>query len=80
MWLEVLEGRRHQLKHGYFCTRQPDDDKRLLGISPADARTDEVEFFKTSAPWSTSVAHSRFGTANLVKNISELLTGIITDS
>ncbi|KAI1791422.1 P-loop containing nucleoside triphosphate hydrolase protein [Ganoderma leucocontextum] len=80
MWLEVLEGRRHKLKHGYFCTRQPDDDKRLLGISPADARADEVEFFKTTAPWSTSVAHTRFGTANLVKNISELLTGIITDS
>ncbi|PIL25642.1 transporter [Ganoderma sinense ZZ0214-1] len=80
MWLDVLEGRRHQLKHGYFCTRQPDDDKRLLGISPADARADEVEFFKSTAPWSTSVAHSRFGTSNLVKNISELLTGIITDS
>ncbi|KAM5536973.1 hypothetical protein V8D89_009302 [Ganoderma adspersum] len=81
IWLGVLEGRRHQLKHGYFCTRQPDDDKRLLGISPADARADELDFFKATAPWSTSsVAHSRFGTANLVKNISELLAGIITDS
>ena len=80
MWLDVLEGRDHQLKHGYFCTRQPDDDKRLSGVSPSEARAAEAEFFKMNSPWSTSISHSRFGTPNLVKSISELLTKIISDS
>ncbi|RPD63557.1 hypothetical protein L227DRAFT_608779 [Lentinus tigrinus ALCF2SS1-6] len=80
MWLDVIEGRRHQLKHGYFCTRQPDDDSRLVGISPSQARAAESEFFRSNSPWSTSTSQSRFGTANLVKNISELLTRIISDS
>ena len=80
MWLDIIEGRRHQLKHGYFCTRQPDDDKRLSGVSPSEARAAEAEFFKMNSPWSTSISHSRFGTPNLVKSISELLTKIISDS
>ena len=80
MWLDVLEGRRHPLKHGYYCTRQPDDDRRLAGITRAEARAAEAEFFRTTAPWSSSSVPNRFGTANLVKNISELLTKIISDS
>ncbi|KAI0698694.1 P-loop containing nucleoside triphosphate hydrolase protein [Earliella scabrosa] len=80
MWSDVLEGRRHPLKHGYYCTRQPDDDRRLAGITRAEARAAEAEFFRTTAPWSSSSVPNRFGTANLVKNISELLTKIISDS
>ncbi|KAI0743138.1 P-loop containing nucleoside triphosphate hydrolase protein [Daedaleopsis nitida] len=80
MWLDVIEGRQYVLKHGYYCTRQPDDDERMLGITLAEARVAEAKFFKSTAPWSTSSALSRFGTTNLVKNISVLLTEIITDS
>ncbi|KAI0696227.1 P-loop containing nucleoside triphosphate hydrolase protein [Cerioporus squamosus] len=80
MWLDVIEGRRHQLKHGYFCTRQPDDDKRLSGVSTSEARAAEADFFRTTSPWSTSISQGRFGTLNLVKSISELLTRIISDS
>ena len=80
LWLEVIEGRRHPLRHGYFCTRQPDDDERTRGISSADARDVETEFFKTTAPWADSAHHQRFGTKNLVQNISTLLTQIIRES
>ncbi|KAI0363541.1 hypothetical protein BV20DRAFT_958073 [Pilatotrama ljubarskyi] len=80
MWLDVLEGREHPLQHGYYCTRQPDDDQRLEGITPAQARAAEVQFFRTTGPWSTSTCLHRFGTTNLVKSISELLTRIISDS
>ncbi|KAI0758724.1 P-loop containing nucleoside triphosphate hydrolase protein [Fomes fomentarius] len=80
MWLDVIEGRRHPLKHGYYCTRQPDDDSRLAGITPMEARTAETTFFQTTAPWSSSTTPHRFGTQNLVKSISELLTRIISDS
>ncbi|KAI0633205.1 P-loop containing nucleoside triphosphate hydrolase protein [Trametes polyzona] len=82
-WLDVLEGRappEHALRHGYFCTRQPDDDQRLAGITPGAARAAEAEFFRTTAPWGSSTCPRRFGTGNLVKSISELLTRIISDS
>ncbi|OSD00790.1 hypothetical protein PYCCODRAFT_1393152 [Trametes coccinea BRFM310] len=80
LWLDVLEGREHPLQHGYFCTRQPDDDQRLAGITSSDARAAEAEFFRTTSPWSSSTVPRRFGTQNLVQSISELLTKIISDS
>ncbi|KAI1791428.1 P-loop containing nucleoside triphosphate hydrolase protein [Ganoderma leucocontextum] len=80
LWLEVLEGRRHPLRHGYYCTRQPDDDERSRGITAAEARAAEVAFFHTTAPWASSTQRDRFGTAGLVKSISKLLTQIIQES
>ncbi|KAI0706855.1 P-loop containing nucleoside triphosphate hydrolase protein [Cerioporus squamosus] len=76
----VLEGRRHMLRHGYYCTRQPDDDERTRGISGADARAAELAFFQSTAPWSSSSHQHRFGTANLVQNLSTLLRQIIRES
>ncbi|KAH9915934.1 P-loop containing nucleoside triphosphate hydrolase protein [Epithele typhae] len=80
MWLDVLEGRRHPLRHGYFCTLQPDDDSRLAGITPAQAREREAEFFRKTTPWAQCASKERLGTRSLVKSVSELLTTIIRDS
>ncbi|KAI0759259.1 P-loop containing nucleoside triphosphate hydrolase protein [Trametes elegans] len=79
LWLDVLEGRGHPLQHGYYCTRQPDDDQRLAGITPAEARDAERAFFRTTEPWAASTCPHRYGTHNLVRSISELLTRIISD-
>ena len=80
LWLEILEGRRHQLHHGYYCTRQPDDDERSRGIAAAEARTAGTTFFQTTAPWASSNQRDKFGAAGLVKSISKLLTQIIQES
>ncbi|PIL30975.1 transporter [Ganoderma sinense ZZ0214-1] len=79
-WLEVLEGRRHPLLHGYYCTRQPDDRERSWGISTAAARDEEAQFFKNAEPWATSPFQNRLGTPILVQNISRVLTQIIQTS
>ncbi|OCH87803.1 hypothetical protein OBBRIDRAFT_827487 [Obba rivulosa] len=79
LWLDVIEGRRHPLTHGYFCTRQPDDEERVAGITAAEARQSETDFFKNNSPWSTAVYKDRFGTGNLVKSLSKHLTRIIDD-
>ncbi|KAH9932350.1 P-loop containing nucleoside triphosphate hydrolase protein [Fomitopsis serialis] len=81
-WLDVLEGRnaQHRLTHGYFCTRQPDDADRRSGITASKARISEAAFFSKTAPWSQSSHQHRFGTPNLVKTLSALLTHIIDDS
>lgn len=77
LWLDVIEGRRHSLKHGYFCTRQPDDADRANAISPKQARVAEAQFFAKTAPWATSTQQQRFGTNNLVETLSRLLTNLI---
>ena len=79
MWLEVLEGRTHSLKHGYYCTRQPDDDERDAGITMAGARAAEAAFFANNAPWSTSLHQQRLGIDNLIKTLSTLLIHIINE-
>jgi GTP-binding protein EngB required for normal cell division len=80
LWLEVIEGSRHPLKHGYFCTRQPDEDERFRGITFEEARQREMEFFEQNEPWRDSSQPGRFGTVNLSKRLSELLMQIIDDS
>ncbi|KAJ6487722.1 P-loop containing nucleoside triphosphate hydrolase protein [Mycena sanguinolenta] len=78
-WLDVIEGRKHPLNHGYFCTRQPDDDERNNKITPVQARRAESNFFSATAPWSTTTHKDRFGTENLVTTLSALLIQIIND-
>ncbi|KAJ7223681.1 P-loop containing nucleoside triphosphate hydrolase protein [Mycena haematopus] len=78
-WLDVIEGRKHPLNHGYFCTRQPDDDERSKKITVAQARRAETDFFASTAPWSTTTHKERFGTENLVATLSTLLIQIIND-
>ena len=79
-WLAILEGRRHQTTHGYFCTRQPDDDERTRGITSAEARAAEKTFFATTSPWSSSKHRQRFGTENLVENSALLLSKVIDET
>ena len=79
MWLDVLEGGSHPLLHAHYCTRQPDDDERIHGVSGAAARQLEASFFSTTSPWANADCQDRLGTTNLVKNISKLLTRIIRE-
>lgn len=75
LWLELLEGRsaNNQLMHGYFCTRQPDDEERATGITAPQARVAEAQFFASNSPWNKSSQQYRFGTQNLVDTLSKLL-------
>lgn len=79
-WLAVLEGRRDKTTHGYFCTRQPDDDERTKGITSAEARKAEKTFFESTSPWSGSKHRKRFGTENLVENLATLLSKVIDET
>lgn len=80
LWLDIIQGQRHQLRHGYYCTRQPDDEDRSRAITTAQARADEARFFANTLPWSTSSQPQRFGTDNLVSTLSTLLVQVITDA
>lgn len=82
LWLEVLEGRSvsNHLVHGYFCTRQPDDAERAGGITAAQARAAEMDFFAKTSPWNKSPHKNRFGTTRLVETLSTLLVERINET
>ncbi|KAH7928504.1 hypothetical protein BV22DRAFT_1192754 [Leucogyrophana mollusca] len=79
LWVDVIEGRRHHLAHGYYCTRQPDDAERAEGITSIQARASEATFFRTTTPWSNLLQSHRFGTTNLVNALSAHLVQMIND-
>ncbi|KAK0210987.1 P-loop containing nucleoside triphosphate hydrolase protein [Desarmillaria ectypa] len=80
LWLDVIEGRRHPLTHGYYCTRQPDDKDREESITPEQARAKEKLFFETTLPWSKCTQKKRFGTDNLIDTLSRLLIRVINET
>lgn len=78
LWLQVLEGHRHQLLHGYYCTRQPNDNERRAGITHSRAKEVEEAFFAETIPWATSSEPQRsdFITLSMyVANNSKKFTG-----
>jgi hypothetical protein len=79
LWIDVIEGRRHTLKHSYYCVRQPDDPQRAGGITPNDARTSEIQYFGKIKPWANlgMETKQRLGTQNLASMLSALLVQII---
>ncbi|KAI0633204.1 P-loop containing nucleoside triphosphate hydrolase protein [Trametes polyzona] len=76
-YLNVLEGRAHQTRHGYYCTRQLDDAERANKLSPSEARVIEAKFFEENMPWATSSHRHRLGIVHLVQAISERLLEVI---
>jgi hypothetical protein len=78
-WKEVLEGRLHQTKHGYYCVRLPNDEQRASGITTSGMNDLADEFFNDTPPWNEILDRSRFGIPNLVKYTSALLIEFIQE-
>ncbi|KAE9399885.1 hypothetical protein BT96DRAFT_675521 [Gymnopus androsaceus JB14] len=76
-WKEVLQGKIYPLHHGYYCVRLADDSERSRRPSRADSEVLSAEFFAKNEPWNNFVDRSRFGVPNFVKDISQLLLGLI---
>ncbi|PBK80191.1 hypothetical protein ARMGADRAFT_1003277 [Armillaria gallica] len=80
LWLDVVEGRRFPLKHGYYCTRHPDDADRSQGMTSEEARKAEMEFFARTEPWNISIKLHYFGVKNLTAALSSLLIQVIQEA
>ncbi|KAJ7593810.1 P-loop containing nucleoside triphosphate hydrolase protein [Mycena floridula] len=82
-WMDVIEGRRHPLAHGYYGTRQPNDVERAAIAISTDSnkgRAIEAQFFRETSPWCNARVKNRFGTAALIENLSKLLVKLIQDT
>lgn len=69
-WLEILEGTKFKLGHGYYVIRNNPDPI----VSHAQARSEEEIFFETNM-WKVDLAafKDRLGTRNLQSALSDLL-------
>lgn len=76
-WKEILEGKDHQLVHGYYCVRLPDDEERSRGISRVESDRRAAEYFDSTQPWRDIADRSRFGVPNLAAFLSQLLVARI---
>ncbi|KAG6379656.1 P-loop containing nucleoside triphosphate hydrolase protein [Boletus reticuloceps] len=72
-WLDVIEGRQHTLKHGYYCVRLPDDAQRAQHLSRAALQRIAADWFDATPPWSGVADRGRFGIPAFVTDISVLL-------
>ncbi|PWW77924.1 P-loop containing nucleoside triphosphate hydrolase protein [Tuber magnatum] len=78
-WINILRGHSHRLKHGYFVTKQPNQEQLVQGITHAQAREQEAEFFANTEPWKTELTDlkERFGTMALQSYLSKELGELI---
>lgn len=78
-WVDVLEGRKHRLAHGYYITKQPAHNELTQNLTFDEARRREKEYFASHPTWSSrnSDAKKRMGTPQLALNLSRLLSNLI---
>lgn len=71
-WLDILSGKAHPLRLGYYGVKNPGTKELQGGVSNAEARKREAVFF-AQEPWSTLPVKGRLGTAGLANKLSSLL-------
>ena len=76
-WIQILEGQRFELGHGYHIVKNNPD----INVDHGVARAQEEDFFANNQPWSTTLKSysSRFGTLHLQTLLSQRLTSQIRD-
>jgi len=80
-WLGILEGRSHQLKHGYFVTKQRSPEQLEQGMTFDEARQHEALFFQNQYPWKENKnLRNRMGTPSLTAELSKLLGAVINQA
>ncbi|CCA70427.1 hypothetical protein PIIN_04366 [Serendipita indica DSM 11827] len=77
-WLRLLENQTERYRHGWHCVKQSDQEQLNQGISWAEARQNEIDYFNKQ-PWSTleESIRSRLGTKFLTQNLGSILFELI---
>lgn len=80
-WLKFIRNEREPLKHGWFSAKQPGSLALASGITWDQARSQECEFFDSTAPWSEISFEflQQLGTENLTNKLSNVLLDLICE-
>lgn len=78
-WLPFIRNEKETLENNWYCVKQPSSSDMKVGITWAQARRREEEFFAMTPPWSEldAVYQKYLKTSNLVERLSALLSDLI---
>ncbi|KAF7304023.1 hypothetical protein MIND_00633500 [Mycena indigotica] len=79
-WLPLIRNELEALEHHWFCVKQPSSQELKQGITWAEARAAENDFFSLKAPWcDLSALHQKYlRTTNLIDKLSLILSDLIS--
>ena len=79
-WLPFIRNEKETLENNWYCVKQPSSSDIKQGITWAQARRREEEFFATTEPWSDldAVYQKYLGTSNVVDRLSSILSDLIS--
>jgi len=78
-WLRFIRNEQEPLVNHWYCVKQPSSQMLQKGISWAEARSQEKDFFALTQPWSTvEPQYQKFmRTTNLTERLSTILSELI---
>lgn len=78
-WIRFIKNEEVVLDRGWFCVKQPDSNQLRLGMTSAEARLAEEEWFDERSPWCDLFGEHRLnlGTKNLASYMSDRLSKLI---
>ncbi|TFY61367.1 hypothetical protein EVJ58_g4550 [Rhodofomes roseus] len=78
-WTRFIKNEYEPLDNGWFSVKQPDSLALASGITWADARQKEREYFSSTSVWSElDPEYQRYlGTTNLTERLSQILSELI---
>ncbi|KAF7428945.1 hypothetical protein PC9H_008182 [Pleurotus ostreatus] len=79
-WLRFIQNEIEPLENNWFCVKQPSSNDLKQGVTWANARQRENEFFSMTAPWCNleSMYQKYLRTGNLVERASSILSDLIS--
>ncbi|KZT04838.1 uncharacterized protein LAESUDRAFT_760851 [Laetiporus sulphureus 93-53] len=78
-WMRFIKNEYEVLDNGWFTVKQPDSRALTNGVTWAEARQQERDYFLTTQPWSDLDTEylQRLGTSNLTDCLSTILSDLI---
>ncbi|KAF9222329.1 hypothetical protein BS17DRAFT_881158 [Gyrodon lividus] len=78
-WLKIIRNETEPLANNWYCVKQPSSQMLTKGITWAEARRHEDEFFTITQPWcSLELQYQKFlRTSNLTERLSMILSELI---
>ncbi|KAG6917243.1 hypothetical protein DXG01_003275 [Tephrocybe rancida] len=79
-WVSIIRNEKEPLENGWYCVKQPSSSQISSGMTWAQARKSEDEFFLSTAAWSglDTIYQKYLRTGNLVERLSSILSDLIS--
>ena len=79
-WVAFIRNEKETLENNWYCVKQPSSSDLKQGITWAQARQGERDFFAMTPAWSEldAVYQKYLKTSNLVDRLSSILSDLIS--